>query len=127
MSEGQRKMNWHGIMKGILFAAVFTFLLILGIAAVCYFASVPEKLISVLTMAASGLGVLLGSAAVSKSAGYAGLLHGLLLAAGYMLLLWLSGILVQKSVCMSVHFVSVCLCVLACGMLGGVMGVGAAN
>ncbi len=127
MSEGQRKMNWRGIMKGILFAAMFTFLLILAIAAVCYFASVPEKLISVLTMAASGLGVLFGAVAVSKSTGYAGLLHGLLLAVGYAILLWLSGILVQKSVCMSVHLVSVCLCVLACGMLGGVLGVGAAE
>ena len=124
MSDRQRKMNWCGILKGILFAAVITFLLILGLAAVCYFAAVPEKLISVLTLAASGIGVLLGAAAVAKSTGYAGLWHGLLLACGYAALLWISGVLVQKSVCVSLHSLSVCLCVFACGMLGGILGVG---
>lgn len=122
MSEG-KKLNFAGIGKGMVFSLILTFVFILIIAAVCYFANISDRLLSILVFAATGLSVLLGAVLVSKSADGAGLLHGAVLGAGYILIMTISSAVTQKGFVFNQQALTMLICVLACGMLGGILGI----
>jgi len=120
-----KKLNLPVIAKGILFAIIFTFILILVIAAVCYFAVVPDKLLSVLVFAATGISVLFSSIAMSKNISGAGLLNGGVLGMGYFVVMLLANIIVNAGFEFNLKLVSMMICALSCGMLGGILGINA--
>ena len=122
MSE-EKKLNFAGIGKGMVFSIVLTFVFILIIAAVCYFANISDRLLSVLVFAATGASVLLGAVLVAKSAGGSGLLHGAVLGIGYILIMTLTSVISQKEFTFNSQALTMLICVLACGMLGGILGI----
>ena len=122
MSE-ESKINIPGIAKGVAFSLVITFILLLLIAAACYFFTISDSLLSVLVMAAVGASVFLSSLFVSKNTARNGLLHGLILASVYMLIIVLSGILVKKAFSADMHLLTSVISALAFGALGGIAGV----
>jgi putative membrane protein (TIGR04086 family) len=123
----EKKLNIAGIGKGIVFSLILTFVLILIIAAVCYFATVSDRLLSVLVFAATGISVLLGAVFVARNAEGSGFLHGAVLGIGYILIMLLSNIISQKGFKMDSQLLTMLVCVLACGMLGGILGINAKN
>lgn len=123
----EKKINVSGIGKGIIFSLLLTFVLILVIAAVCYFANVSDKLLSILVFLATGLSVLAGAIFVARNAPGSGLLHGIILGAGYLAVLLLSSMISQKGIHFNSQMVSMLICIPACGMLGGVLGINAKN
>lgn len=126
MSE-ERKINFIGIGKGIAFSLILSFVFILIIAAVCYFMTVSEGLLSVLVFAAAGASVLLGAALVAKNACGSGFLHGLILGIGYLFVMLVAGILCKRGFYFNIQLATMAACVVACGMLGGILGINSKN
>ena len=120
-----KKINISGIGKGIFFSLILTFLLLLSTAAVCYFQTVSDRFLSLLVFAATGTSVLLGALLAAKSAKSSGLLHGLILGAGYLLVMLLCDIISGHSLSFGVRFFAMSVCSLACGALGGILGINA--
>lgn len=126
MSE-KTKLNISGIIKGIAFSLIFTFILIFVIAAACYFFTVSDSLLSLLVMAAVGASVFIASMLVSKSTEKNGLLHGFLIAAGYMIIVIITGIIAKKGFSADMHLLTGILSALCFGALGGILGVNNAD
>lgn len=124
MSE-EKNLNFAGIGKGMLFSLVLTFVFILIIAAVCYFANISDRLLSVLVFAATGLSVFFGAVLVARSANSSGLLNGAVMGIGYILVMLMSSAVSQKGFVFNSQIVTMLICVLACGMLGGILGINA--
>ncbi len=119
----EKDFNTTGIIKGIAFSLIFTFILLLIIAGACYFFTISDALLSVLVMAAVGLSIFISSAAVSKNIEKSGLLHGLAIAAGYFIIIVLTGIIVKKCFSPNMNMLTVLIASLASGALGGIIGV----
>lgn len=126
MAEGE-KLRYSGILKGVLASFLATLVCMLILTAVCYFGNISDALLGVLVFLASVACVLLGGVLVSKSAGKSGLLHGLLLGAGYFLVILLLSWLFRKGIQMDMHLLTLLFGSLCGGMLGGVLGVNAKN
>lgn len=126
MSE-EKNINISGIGKGIIFSLLLTFVLMLIIAAVCYFATVSDRLLSILVFFATGVSVLLGAVFVAKNAPGAGFAHGVALGVGYLLIMLLSSLISQKGIHFDAQMVSMLICIPACGMLGGILGINSSN
>lgn len=118
-----KKINISGICKGVLFSIILTFLLLLLIAALCYFLTVSEKIMTISVFIATGLSVFLGALVVARSADGSGLLHGLVLGIIYLLITLLAELIFEKNITFSPQFLSSLLCVLSTGMLGGILGI----
>ncbi len=119
----ERKLDLVAVGKGILIAIILTFILILIIAAVCYFATVQDKLLSLIVLAATGISVLLGALAAAKNVSGAGLLHGMILGVGYVVIMILSNLVLGGGLLFNQRLVSMIICVISCGMLGGILGI----
>ena len=122
MSE-DKKFNYKGVLKGILFSLAATVILVLAVAAVCYFADVSDTVISFLLFLTSVLSVFLGRLFVAKNASQKGLMHGGALAIGYFLVMMCASMLMKKEFYLSVHMLIILVGVLGAGMLGGIFGI----
>ena len=122
MSE-HKKINFTGIAKGIAFSLILTFLFIFIIALVCYFCTVSEKIMSLSVFAATAISVFLGALLLAKSADGSGLVHGLILGIGYLIIMFIADFIFHKGIDISGGIVSTPVCVLASGMLGGILGI----
>ena len=122
MGDGKR-LNMTEIGKGIIASLVLTFVFILVIAAVCYFAEVSDRLLGLLVLAAAGISAFLGAAMAARGAGSLGLWHGAVLGIGYILIMIVSNIISERGFSPDSGLASIALCVLACGMLGGILGI----
>lgn len=121
--SAEKKLNIKGIVKGVAFSLIITFILILVIAAICYFFTISDKLLSVLVMAAVGISVFVSSLLVAENTKNSGLLHGLLIAAIYMLVIFVSKITVSRCFSADITFLTSLISALAFGALGGIVGI----
>lgn len=117
------KFNFIGIGKGIAFSLILTFVFILVIAVVCYFANVSDGILALSVLAAAGMSVLLGALFVSRNAQGLGLIHGLILSVGYLTVTYVAGVLYRREFCFNIQLLSMIMCVLSSGMLGGILGI----
>lgn len=111
-----------GVIKGTVFAALVTFVIILIMALLSYFTKIGEEIITVGIYASVIAGVLLGSIAVSKAAEHKALLHALLVCVLYFLVLVGVSFLVNHTVVFNTRFMIVAAAVLSAGFLGCIIG-----
>lgn len=123
----EKKINISGIGKGIAFSLILTFLLILAIAAVCYFFVVSDRLLSMLVLGAAGISVLVGALLAARSSQGAGLLHGGILGFGYGMVLIVSNIISKGGFSFDTELLTILVSVIASGMLGGILGINSKN
>lgn len=122
MSE-KSKINFRGIIKGVMFSIVTTVILVIFIALISYFANMNEKLISVLLFSSSVLSTLLGAFFVTKNISENGLIHGMFVGFGYYLIILAASVVVRKAFVFNVNMLTMFIADLAGGMLGGILGI----
>ena len=122
MAEDKR-FNYKGVLKGILFSLAATIVLVLAVAVVCYFADVSDTVISFLLFLTSVLSVFLGGLFVAKNISQKGLLHGAALAIGYFIVMLCASMLMKKEFYISLHMIFILFGVIGAGMLGGIFGI----
>ena len=126
MAEGE-KLQTRGIIKGILVSMITAVVGMLLLTAVCYFSNISNQFLGGLCFFVSVFCVFLGGFFVARSAGRAGLLHGILLGGGFYLILLVVSWILQKGIRMDLHLITLLVGSLAGGMLGGIMGVNTKN
>lgn len=119
----RKKLNMSGIFKGIVFSLVITFVFMMLVALACYFCNVSDRLLGFLVLMSAGVSVFLGALLASKISKSAGIWHGAVLGLGYIVLLILSNIILRQSFSLNIGLISMTVCISACGMLGGILGV----
>ncbi len=122
MSE-DRKINLKGIVKGVLISLVITMVFVIITALICYFADVPDGIISIILYIISAVSVFASSLFLAKSISNNGLLHGLILGAGYFIVIFIFSAAFKQQVGINMKFFISMSAALASGMLGGILGV----
>ncbi len=120
-----KKLNIRGILKGILISLAITVICVIAVALVCYFADVSDGVISIMLYVISAVSVFVSSLLLAKSITNNGLLHGLILGAGYFLVIFIFSAVFKKQISVNTKFFVSMVAALASGMLGGIMGVNA--
>lgn len=115
-------IRFGSIIKGTLFALIATFAIIFILSLISYFASVSETVITTGVYASVIIGVLLGSAAVSKAAVSKKFLHAMLVCAVYLLVFLALSMIVNKEISFNTHLMAVAGGVFAAGLLGSIIG-----
>lgn len=115
------------LLKGMIVSIVLTFILLLGICCLCYFLTVSEQLLSLFVFLSTGISVFTGAFLTSLRADSSGLLHGLIHGFFYLLIVFVWGLVVNKGFFWNTHLLSMSLCILATGMLGGILGINFKN
>lgn len=121
----EKNINISGVGKGIAFSLVLTFVFILIIAAVCYFFNITDGMLSVLVYAAVAVSVFAAAFAVACTSGAAGFLHGGLIGFGYIVVVILSGTVMNKGFNFGMSTVTMMICIISSGILGGILGINA--
>jgi len=125
MSE--RSNHLPGLIKGMVVSILLTFILLLGLCCLCYFLTVSEQLLSLLVFLVTGISIFFGAFLTSLRADSSGLLHGLIHGFFYLLIVFVWGLVVNKGFFWNTHLLSMSLCILASGMLGGILGINFKN
>ncbi len=126
MAEDNR-LNFKGILKGIVFSLIATIVLVVLLAVVSYFTDIPDNIISALLFVVSVVSVLIGGLLVAKSSSQRGLLHGALLGIGYFIIILSASFIMKKQFDVSMHMITMFLADIAGGMLGGILGINSKN
>lgn len=118
-----KKINFVAVGKGLLTAIVITFVLMLIIAAICYFATVQDRLLALFVFVSTGISVFLGALMAAKQISSAGLLHGVMLGLGYIAMMFLGKLVLGVDFCFTQRLVAMIICIMSCSMLGGILGI----
>lgn len=117
------KINFRGILKGIIFSIITTIILVVIIALISYFADISDKIISILLFIASVLSVFAGSMLMTRTAGGNGLAHGALIGFGYFIIILIASIVVKREFDLNGNLITLLIANAAGGMLGGIVGI----
>ncbi len=123
----EKKFNLKKIAKGILLALIINFILIFILALACYFFVVTDRALSMLALGTTGLSVFVSAYLMSRNIHSSGLINGGLLALGYMVVLLVSGAIVDKGFFFDFHTLIITIVALSSGMLGGILGINSKN
>lgn len=118
-----KKINFSGIIKGIAFSLILTFIIMLAVAAICYYFTVSDKALSLVVLGDVCASVFVCAFAVSRKNESSGLLHGALIGFGYFAVTIISGITVNRGLSFDANFLSTLIVAVASGALGGIIGV----
>jgi len=115
-------INFKGIIKGLLFTVIMTFIFLLLVTVISYFTDVSAKAVDILIFLGLGLGVLSGSFAVSKASENRGAVYGIVIGILSFLLFLVFSVSVNGRFCFNSHVVSIMAVCLCSGFLGGILG-----
>ena len=118
-----KNINLRGILKGILISLAVTVIGIIILALICYFADVSDGIISIMLYVISAVSVFLSSLLLAKHISKNGLLHGLILGAGYFIIIFIFSAIFKQQLSVNIKFFVSMISAVASGMLGGIMGV----
>ena len=116
-------MNIKKILIGTFFAVVISFILICLLAVVVHFSNIGDRTISAIIFGISVLSVFAGSLFMAKNIDSKGLLHGLLLAFCYFLVLAVISFATNGRISLTASNFLRFFATLAAGILGGVLGI----
>lgn len=115
--------RFFGILKGTFFALIFTVMLAALLAAVMYFAEIPDAAVTILIFVIGALSVAAGAFGVSKAAGSKGLATGAAVGFFYYIVLAAAALIIKKELALDTHMAIMFAAAIISGMLGGVLGV----
>ena len=121
MSE-KIKLNFKGIIKGILFSVITTIVLVILLATISYFTDFNDKILSLSLFLVSIFSVLIGAIFLSKTTSTKGLLHGVLLGLGYCLVVFSTAAILKNKIEFTTHNTIMLFANLFAGALGGILG-----
>ena len=121
------KINFKGVLKGIIFSIVSTVILVVIIALTSYFADVSEGIISICLFVVSVLSVFIGSILMTRTTQENGLIHGGMIGVGYFIVILISSIIVKREFDLNGNLITMLIANVAGGMLGGILGINSKN
>ena len=122
MSE-KRKVSFVSSGVGALISLVMTLILVLVISVVYYVTDIGDNLCGILVFAAGAVSSFAGGMYSARKAGGNGLLHGLLTALIYLVILYLSSFIIAGSHASFARILTLLIAGSCAGMLGGIFGV----
>jgi len=122
-SNGNVKINFVKIMKGVFIAYVLTIFLFLVLALIMYFTSISESIIPKTVVAISAVSILLSGINTTKDLESMGWLHGGLLGLFYMGILIIISFLTAPSFAFGLNIAIDLLISFLVGVIAGIIGV----
>lgn len=115
-------INFKGVLKGIIFSVLVTFLTMVIITVITYFSNISTKAVDIIIFIGFGIGVFSGAFPVSKSAEEKSAIHGILVGVGVTVLFLICSFFVNRKIVFNSHLTSIVLVSLLSGFLGGFLG-----
>lgn len=123
ISDGGISSTAVAFLKGVLLAAIITFVIFALFSVALSYTPLPESAIGYIVFITQGIGSFVAGFVPAKKAGAKGLLTGGISALLYMLILWLVSSLLADGFYVNSHVLTMLLVSLAFGALGGITGV----
>ena len=119
----EKTLNAKNILKATLLSLIISMIFIAVLAVIACFFDISDSVIANMIFIISAVSVLTGAFILAKNAEQKGLLNGLLLGAGYFLVILAASLLMNGRVTFNSHNLLRCFSIIASGMLGGVLGI----
>lgn len=111
-----------GVLKGVIFALLFTAAAILALSVITYLGNIDGKISAVIIYAAAAAGVVLGAVIAVRKSGRAALLHAMSVSVIYLAVLVAISAAVNRFIEPNGHFLTMTSGILIAGFLGAVLG-----
>ncbi len=111
------------IVKGILFAFIFSIVAIGILTAAVFFSDISDRTIKTVIFIISALSAFLGALLAARNVPARGLLHGLVVGIGYFAIITILSLAISSSTALNSRNILRFAAVLAAGMLGGTLGI----
>ena len=123
MKDNVENGYFKQILKGDLFAVLFTVLMLLIFAVVLTYTSISESIIPQTIIIITAMSILLGSSIGTMKMKTKGLISGAIIALIYILTIYVLSSVFNGDFSFSVYSIIMCVCSVLCGMIGGIIGV----
>lgn len=111
-----------GVLKGAIFALLFTAAAILVLSVITYLGNIDGKISAMIIYAISAAGVALGAVIAVKKSGRAALLHAMSVSGIYLAVLVALSAALNRFIEPNGHFLTMTAGILIAGFLGAVLG-----
>lgn len=115
-------MSFKGILRGAFLAFVITFLAIIILSLVTYFGDLSTRTITLGIYISVVFGVFLGSFMVARGCEKSVLLRSMLVSIIYLFVLIAISVIINRSIQLNRHFITMTCGILASGFLGALLG-----